>query len=85
MRSKKSTGGAKVSDLQNLQKLVTEALSSSIESSMKLGEVNQTAIKNALQLLRDNDVVAFDDTINDMDRLSALLPPLDLEQISMSR
>ena len=69
-------GGAKVSDLRDLQGLVVEALSTEIKSGMQAGEVNQTAIKNALQLCRDNNIVAVDDTMNDFDRLASMIPNL---------
>ena len=72
----KVEGGAKVSDLRDLQGLVVEALSTEIKSGMQTGEVNQTAIKNALQLCRDNNIVAVDDTMNDFDRLASMIPNL---------
>lgn len=83
-RSKTSNGGAKVTELQNLQKLVAKALTLELEQAIEAGEVNQAAVRNALQFLRDNDVVAMDDTINDADKLASLLPPLDLTEINLS-
>lgn len=70
----KSDGGCTVSELQQLQKIVVKALVSDIEQGIQTGEINQSAIKNALQLCRDNNIVAVDDTLSDYDRLAAMLP-----------
>ena len=76
-RPKKSCG-AKLSELQHLQKVVATALIQDIEQSMGDGELNQGSVRNALQLLRDNNVVCIDDLVSDVERLTSLLPPLDL-------
>lgn len=69
-------GGVTVSQLQALQKKCVEALASEIEAGMKSGVVNQTAVKNALQLCRDNNIVAVDDTQDQYERLASLIPPI---------
>ena len=72
---------AKVSDLQNLQALVVKALAQEIEQGISTGELNQAAIRNALQVCRDNEVVAVDDTIDEIGRLERLLPVISLEDV----
>lgn len=74
---KKNAGGAKVSELQALQSLVVASLTKDISEGIATGETPQPAIKNALQLLRDNNIVAVDDTLRDFERLESLLPDLD--------
>lgn len=70
----KSEGGCTVTELHELQKVVVKALMSDIQQGIDSGEINQAAIKNALQLCRDNNIVAIDDTMNEYDRLAAMLP-----------
>ncbi len=79
---KKVTGGAKVSELQALQSLVVASLTKDISDGIVSGDTPQPAIKNALQILRDNNILAVDDTIADFERLSSLLPQLDTEAVS---
>lgn len=77
--------GAKVTDLQALQTLVVKALSKEIKDGMTAGELNQAAVRNALQLFRDNDIVAVDDTINEVARLESLLPRISLEDVQRTQ
>ena len=65
------------SELEGLQKLVVNCLTADLQQSLSTGEVNQAAIRNALQLLRDNDIVAAEDLEADFDRLASLLPRVD--------
>jgi len=81
-KSKKLQGGATVSQLQELQTLVVNALTKEIQLGMETGEMSQAAIKNALQLLKENNIVATDDTLSEVDRLASLLP--DLEPVSFT-
>ena len=80
-RKVKSSGGATTSQLHELQGLVVSALTNEIKEGMDSGEMNQAAIRNALQLLRENHIVATDDTMSEVDKLAALLP--DLTPVSM--
>ena len=73
----KTPGGVTVSQLQQLQLKCVEALSAEIDAGMAIGEVNQTAIKNALQICRDNNVIAVDDTQDQYERLASLLPTIE--------
>ena len=77
------TKSTKKSELQSLQGLVVAALKYDLESSLQSGEVSHASIKNALQLLRDNNIVAEDDIANDMAALERMLPPLDLNISTM--
>lgn len=78
-------GGAKVSQLRDLQNLVVKALISEIEVGMQTGEVNQTAIKNALQLCRDNNIVAVDDKVDEWDRIASMIPPVHSVETTLSK
>ena len=78
MNRKQNSGGAKLSELQKLQSVVTKALLTDIQAGMKSGEIPHSSVKNALQLLRDNNVTCVDDLQDDVSRLKSLLPPLDL-------
>ena len=73
----------KKSDLKALQGLVVASIKFDLENSLKQGEVSHASVKNALQLLRDNNIVADDDLAMDMARLEAMLPPLDLNISTM--
>lgn len=84
MRSKKKEGGAKLSELQNLQTLVVKALTADITEGIEQNDTRHTSIKNSLQLLRDNDVTCTDDTLSEIDKLASLLPPLDTSVSSMT-
>ena len=77
----KSSGGATTSQLHELQGLVVSALTEEIKTGIDSGEMNQAAIRNALQLLRENHIVATDDTMSEVDKLASLLP--DLTPVSM--
>ena len=81
----RSTKGAKVSDLQHLQSLVVKALSKEIKDGITSGELNQAAVRNALQLFRDNEIVAVDDTLNEVARLEAMLPRISLEEVTRTQ
>ena len=74
---KKKPAAASKTELASLQKLVVNCLTSDLEQSLQSGEINQAAIRNALQLLRDNDIVAADDLEADFDRLASMLPKVD--------
>ena len=74
---KKKPVAASKTELASLQKLVVNCLTSDLEQSLQSGEINQAAIRNALQLLRDNDIVAADDLEADFDRLASMLPKVD--------
>jgi hypothetical protein len=69
------------SDLEGLQKLVVSCLTSELEESLASGQVNQATIRNALQMLRDNDIVAAEDIEAGFDRLASLLPKVDPDLI----
>ena len=74
-----NNGGASLSELEGLQRLVVESLAGEIKSSISSGEpVSQSTIRNALQLLRDQDVRCVDDTVDQLDKLASLLPPLEM-------
>lgn len=79
--TRKKTKGVSISELQALQSLVVKALSQDIEQGLNDGEVNQAAIRNALQILRDNSVTATDDTMDELGRLKSVLPVLNLEEV----
>lgn len=59
---KSSTDGATVGDLHRLQALVAQALEQEISDGIASGKVDQAAIRNALSMLRDCDIVAAADT-----------------------
>lgn len=70
------------STLNNLQKLVVTALTNEIEEGIAKGEVNQATIRNALQLMRDNSIVAVEDVEREFDRLHMLLPRIDPDSVA---
>ena len=72
-----NSSAASKTDLEGLQKLVVNCLTSDLEQSLATGDINQAAIRNALQLLRDNNIEAVDDYEADLDRLASLLPKVD--------
>lgn len=75
--------GASLSELEGLQRLVVDSLAGEIKASIATGEpVSQSTIRNALQLLRDQNVQCVDDTVDQLDKLASLLPPL--EKVDMS-
>lgn len=76
MTRKKPTAATKT-DLEGLQRLVVNCLTSELKEALTSGEINQATIRNALQLLRDNDIVASDDLEANFDRLASLLPKVD--------
>jgi len=80
----KTTGGATTSELCQLQKVVAKALILELEAGMDSKQFNQAAIRNALQMLRDSNIVATDDMMNDYERLSTLLPELDVDAVKVA-
>jgi hypothetical protein len=74
---KQKPSAAPKSELEGLQKLVVDCLTSELQDSLASGQVNQATIRNALQLLRDNDIVSTDDAEEAFDRLATLLPRVD--------
>lgn len=79
--AKRNQKGASISELQALQSLVVKALAQDIEQGLSTGGVNQAAIRNALQFLRDNNVVAVDDTLDEVARLKSVLPVISLDEV----
>ena len=73
-RKSRNQGGAKVSHLHDLQQLIVQCLKQDLKNGLEQGEVNQAAIRNALQLLRDNDIVATPDAENELMTIANLLP-----------
>ena len=63
-----------MSHLHDLQRLIVDCLKQDLSNGLEQGEVNQAAIRNALQLLRDNDIVAAPDVENEMMTIANLLP-----------
>ena len=71
-----SKHGASQSDLQHLQALVAEALKTEIQSGLNEGACNQAAIRNALTLLRDCDIVPSADAEEQLSNLGSLMPQI---------
>lgn len=86
-KKQSNNGGASLSELEVLQRLVVESLANEIKASKTTGEpVSPSTIRNALQLLRDQDVRCVDDTVDQLDKLASLLPPLEkIDMASLSR
>lgn len=83
-RLKKTGSGdaAGKSSLNQLQRLVVSALTAEIQEGINSGAVNQATIRNALQLLRDNDIVAVEDVESEFDRLHMLMPRIDPDSVA---
>lgn len=73
-RKSKTQGGVSTSELRSLQALIVKALELDLTTGIETGEVNQAAIRNALQLLRDNDVVATEELVDEMNNIASLIP-----------
>jgi len=81
--ARKKQGAASNSDLQGLQGLVLQALNQEIQAGLASGEpINQSAIRNALQLLRDNDIRSTDDLMSDFDKLASMMPKINIESVA---
>lgn len=74
---KNSEGSVSKTELSNLQGLILKCLEMELQQGLKDGAVNQSTIRNALQLLRDNDIVAVEEYEDSLDRLANLLPQLE--------
>lgn len=81
----KTQGSISKDSLAGLQGLVLKCLEQELTDGLENGQINQATIRNALQLLRDNDIVAVEDHADMFDRISTLLPKLDPLVISAAR
>ena len=83
---KSSTDGATVGDLHRIQALVAQALEQEIADGIASGKTDQAAIRNALSMLRDCDIVAAADTEEQLSNIASLLPKvMPLDESSFSR
>ena len=73
-RKSKTSGGVSTSELRDLQALIVKALEIDLTTGIESGEINQAAIRNALQLLRDNDVVATEELEDGLANIANLIP-----------
>ena len=77
-----SSGAAAKSDLNALQRLVVQCLTTELENGLKLGECNPATVRNALSLLRDNDVQSVDEYESEFDRIAQLLPQINPVEVT---
>jgi len=81
MPKKARAASATKTELASLQKLVVDCLTSELQEGLASGQVNQATIRNALQMLRDNDVVATEEICDEFERIASLLPKIDADLV----